>query len=390
MARNRGDRAGDWENLGTSHLDLERSRPIEHGLRRGLGRFSARGSRWGMTGWSSATLVLLLALAAILTVRGFSRLELPPPLAHPLLPILLVALILFSALRSYTLSLRALAFSRRFVRPGLRNLLEREAETLSRGEKLFRGHRSVVLKIDVEGFTFLTHDMPYGMRRLFVDLWYTLVDEVVARDVFFDKSLGDGSLYCFDAEERPHAARAALEAALRIRDTTVPRFDRVFRARLRDLLDGSSALRRPAEEYFERYRLRAGTSFWDRSTSVRIALVSGHVDEGLWGLSAQSHYDVQGPPVILASRLEQSAGSGEIVVDEAFVAALEGEVGARLHDELELEPRTVDVRGIGERRVFTVGWRRPTEAPAGAADEPADAVGAELATIGLRDAPLGG
>jgi hypothetical protein len=231
MARNRGDRAGDWENLGTSHLDLERSRPIEHGLRRGLGRFSARGSRWGMTGWSSATLVLLLALAAILTVRGFSRLELPPPLAHPLLPILLVALILFSALRSYTLSLRALAFSRRFVRPGLRNLLEREAETLSRGEKLFRGHRSVVLKIDVEGFTFLTHDMPYGMRRLFVDLWYTLVDEVVARDVFFDKSLGDGSLYCFDAEERPHAARAALEAALRIRDTTVPRFDRVFRAR---------------------------------------------------------------------------------------------------------------------------------------------------------------
>ena len=347
-----GNRGG-WENLGTSAAGPRPAPPN----RRGGGAQPARLRRW----WrrhrlrisTTASVLLVLVLGGIEVLGFYGRFEVPPVLRHPLVPILLTLLILFFALQSYRQALNSSAFYRRFVRPGLRHLLELEEQTLSRGEKLFRPHQSVVMKIDVEGYTFLTYDMPYGMRRLFLDLWFTMVDDVLARDIFFDKSLGDGSLYLFDAEQRPDACRAALRAALRVRDETVPRFDRIFHEKLGERLRELPELRVASELYFERYRERAGTDFWQRSTVVRIALVAGCVDEGLWGLSSQSHYDVQGTPLVLVARLEQAAASGEILLDRSFVEALELEVGK---DRLPpgLEPREIDIKGIGDRRVWVL------------------------------------
>jgi len=351
-----------WENLGTSYID--------HG-RFAFGGWRSRRSlveavrRWW---WqhrivvsTTLTVLLTLLLGGIEALESFSRIELPSFLRHPLVPILLTMLILWSSLSSYTQSRRSLVFHRRFVRPGLGELLRSEGETLSRGAKLFRGHDAVVMKIDVESYTFLTFDMPYGMRRLFLDLWFTLVDDVVANDAFFDKSLGDGSFYLFDAGRRGGGCRFALAAARRVRDETVPAFDSIFRERLLERLDESPQLRIASELYFERYRQRAGSDFWHRHTAVRIALVAGCVDEGLWGLSDQSHYDVQGTPLVLATRLEQAAASGEILLDSSFVEQLRRELGER-DVPPGLEMRTVELRGIGESRVWALpaaASRRP-------------------------------
>lgn len=365
-------RSGDWENLGTSHVDEAgpaesrvdtelRAAGYDAGSRRGW-----LGSRIGrLHVWSATTLVLLAAVGVLQSLQSSGRLRLPPLLEHPLVPVLLTVLILLAALRGYRHSLQTLAFYRRFIRPGLRDLLEHEGRTLSRGEKLFRGRRAVVLKIDIVGYTFLTHDMPYGMRRLFLDLWYTLVDQVVADAVFYDKSLGDGSIYCFDAERSPRPCRAALEAALRIRDEAVPRFDRLFRARLAEKLAAPSDLSGPAASYLERYERRAGESLWQRRTAIRIALVAGHVDEGLWGLSGQSHYDVQGTAMVLAARLESAVGDGEIALDERFAALLADECGGAGLLPLPLRRRRIDVRGMGPREVFLVP-------PRGAGEEELD------------------
>ena len=356
-------RRSDWENLGTAHVESGRmqSRRRHRKVRRQPGlRAWWRRNRLRLS--TGATVLLVLALGGLESLESFSRIEIPPLLEQPLVPILLTLLILFFAFQSYRQARASLAFYRRFVRPGLRMLLEVEGETLSRGEKLFRGHDAVVMKIDVEAYTFLTYDMPYGVRRLFLDLWYTLVDDVLAREVFFDKSLGDGSLYFFDAESRRGAAGAALEAALRVRDETVPLFDRTFHARLERMLERSPQLRIPSELYFERYRERAGADFWDRRTVVRIALVAGCVDEGLWGLSSQSHYDVQGTPLVVAARLEQAAASGEILLDRSFVESLRAELGdAGL--PRALERRELDIRGIGWRPVWVLPPSSATPRP---------------------------
>ncbi len=373
--------AGEWEGLmasledraGSGSKRRRRHAPRQLRLRRWWRRHRLLIS-------TSATVVLVLVLGGLEALESFTRIELPPLVHQPLVPILLTLLILFFALQSYRQSLHSQAFYRRFVRPGLRRLVEVDGELMSRGEKLFRPRQALVMKIDVEGYTFLTYDMPYGMRRLFLDLWYTLVDDVLARDIFFDKSLGDGSIYVFDATSREGACRTALAAALRVRDETVPRFDRIFRERLAAKIEQSPGLRVPSELYFERYRERAGGDFWKRPTAVRIALAAGCVDEGLWGLPKQSHYDVQGTALVVASRLEQAAASGEILLDRSFAAALESELGPTGMPR-GLEERRIDIRGMGELRV----WVFPSIVPATPSD---DGAVTTSATAGSRRWPL--
>ena len=70
------------------------------------------------------------------------------------------------------------------------------------------------------------------------------------------------------------------------------------------------------------------------------------MDEGLWGLSSQSHYDAQGTLPILASRLEEQARVDEIVCDEHFLDELEREQPGAV-DRSVLERREVDLKGIG-------------------------------------------
>ena len=269
---------------------------------------------------------------------------------HPAPALLLVTLLLVLALRDRLRAERALAFYGRFVRPGLQRLLAEETRMLA-GDKLFRGRRTVILKIDMSDYTKTTFHMPYGIRRLFIDLWFTVVDRVVAKRVFLDKSLGDGSLYCFDDDGK--ACTAAIRAAVELRDREVERFDEAFRQRLRSKLEAEPGLASVTDAYLAGYRTATGHDFWSRRTKVRIALVVGHVDEGLWGLSSQSHYDVQGAPPILATRLEDQARNGEIVFDHPFLEALEAE-SPGLVDRDRLTHRTEDLKGIGPWDVWVL------------------------------------
>jgi class 3 adenylate cyclase len=118
-------------------------------------------------------------------------------------------------------------------------------------------------------------------------------------------------------------------------------------------MESSEEFRQYAETYFERFNERMGMSFWDRETTVRIALVTGYVDEGLWGLSGQSHYDIQGSLPILATRLEESANDGEIVFDRNFLNELADEAPEIL-EHLIVEPRIVPLKGIGSREVIVL------------------------------------
>lgn len=342
-------RAGVWENLGTSADDGRP--PPRRWLRDENVDGAPRRSRLPQMLVAAGTLVLILDVLGVLeppaTVNRW--LERWPTVTGALL--LMVAFLVVA--RRYGQALRSVAFYGRFIRPGLKRLLAQQAGRIYGDEKLFRGRKTVIMKIDLADYTRTTFDMPYGMRRLFQDLWFTLIDQVVAEKVFLDKSLGDGSVYCFEDRLPGGSCTAALDAAVEIRERQVERFDAIYRQRLRALLDDTVELALPAEAYLRRFEKRNGRSFWEVRTRVRIALVSGYVDEGLWGLSSQSHYDVHGGPVILASRLEAQARNGEIVFDRVFVEELEEESPGRL-DPATLEERHLSLKGIGTRAVYVL------------------------------------
>ncbi|MEM9556617.1 MAG: hypothetical protein AAGC60_20325 [Acidobacteriota bacterium] len=333
--------AGVWENLGTS----EQLAPASAGRASSALDVAARRRR-----------LLIAALGAILL--GLSALGVAGwvDLSSPLVALAILgmtAAMTAVALAGDDAARRSLAFFGRFIRPGLQRLLEEEGAGMLRGDKLFRGRKTVIMKIDMVDYTKTTFPMPYGIRRLFQDLWFTLIDRVVADQVFLDKSLGDGSIYCFEDDLPGGSCSSALRAALEIRDRQVRRFDEEFTRRLRAKLEAEPELSEPAARYFAEYRERVGGSVWQRTTSIRIALVVGYVDEGLWGLSSQSHYDVQGTPMILATRLEDGARNGEIVFDRAFYEELRAESPALL-DASAIEQRTMTLKGIGAWDVLAI------------------------------------
>lgn len=370
----RPKRAGVWENLGPSLVDLPQGSTSAREGGSGADRGSSMPARRALTAarvWlfgasSSAprrfarafvragTLAAVLLFAGLHLLGALGLVALPSFFKSSVVMLMLVVLVLHVINQTYAEALRSLAFYGRFIRPGLKRLLEQErGRGLAAGEKVFRGRKTVIMKIDMAHYTRTTFTMPYGMRRLFQDLWFTLIDQVVADKVFLDKSLGDGSVYCFEDGLPGGSATVALETALAIRDRQVRRFDEIFRDRLREKLAATPELRERAEVYLHGYEERLGESFWQRRTQVRIALVSGYVDEGLWGLSAQSHYDVHGNALVLATRLEAGAHNGEIVFDQAFLDELEEESPGRL-DTSRLERRCVELKGIGSWEVLAL------------------------------------
>jgi class 3 adenylate cyclase len=297
--------------------------------------------------------LLVLALYCTLLAEFFGLVPEVPVLRSPFFLPLFSCLVFYYVLQWYTDALRSLAFYGRFIRPGLKRLLKEKGRSIFGDEKLFRGRKTVIMKIDTVDHTRTTFGMPYGMRRLFLDLWYTLIDLVVADKVFLDKSLGDGSVYCFKDGIPGGTCTAALRSAIEIRDRQIRLFDDTFHQRLRDAMASIEELRAPAEAFFRSYEERTGESFWKRRTRVRIALVSGYVDEGLWGLSSQSHYDVHGCPLVLATRIESSAQTGEIVFDRTFIEELERESPALL-DHSQLERREKRLKGIGQWELYAL------------------------------------
>lgn len=315
------------------------------------------------------TFRLLTALHLLYVLEVFELVHWPRPLSSPLFLPLVSSLVFYFALQTYTDALRSVTFYSRFIRPGLEKLLQDEGHRLLGDEKLFRGRKAVIMKIDMANYTRTTFDMPYGMRRLFQDLWFTRIDRVVADLVFLDKSLGDGSVYCFDDNLPGGSCRTALEAAGEIRDRQVERFDIAYRKHLDTLLSRTPELAERAADYFRTYREKTGHDFDRRRTQVRIALTSGYVDEGLWGLTSQSHYDVHGGPLIVASRLESQAANGEIIFDDAFLEELEDE-SPHAVDRSQLERRNLDLKGIGRRQAWVLPFLgQPSTPPAVAQDE---------------------
>lgn len=296
-------------------------------------------------------LLVVLLLYGVNLVELQSLLPLPRLLRSPLAAPLMSCLVFYLAVDAYAEALRSLAFYGRFIRPGLKELLQEKREALYADQKLFRGRRAAVMKVDVANYTRTCYDMPYGVRRLFVDLWYTLIDQVVAEHVFFNKNLGDGSLYCFRREGALGPCSRALGSALRIRDVKLGEFDALFRERLAQLQRASPGLAAPMQRFEAGYRERVGEDFGARRTQIRIALTTGHLDEGLWGLESQSHYDVQGAALILAARIEARAENGEILFDENFLDELEREAPGAI-DRAQLVSRRVELRGIGEVSLY--------------------------------------
>lgn len=335
--------AGIWEDFGPSHVDspIRLAEPSAHRGQPGAGGRTLRRIYLSIVASGSVVLVLLLGV-----LGGFLDASALLPAALLQAGALILLAVVYRRLRFLTEAVLSLAFFRRFIRPGLRRLLEQKEHIGD--EKLFRGRKAVIMKIDMVDYTQTTFYMPYGMRRLFQDLWFTLIDQVVADKVFLDKNLGDGSLYCFEDALPGGSAATAFTAALEIRDRQVELFDATYLERLDELLAATPELVGPTEAYLDRYAERQGQSFRQRRTRVRIALVTGYVDEGLWGLSSQSHYDVQGPPPILASRIEAAAENGEIVLDQDFLEELEEEKPG-LVERTQLEKRSVELKGIGSR-----------------------------------------
>ena len=298
-------------------------------------------------------LFLLIALYAVYLLGVYTPSHLPSPVTSPFFLPFVGCLLLYVAAQSTSNALRTVAFYGRFIRPGLKRLLAHRGDQMSGDEKLFRGRKTVILKLDMANYTRTTFEMPYGMRRLFQDLWFTLVDRVVSESVFLDKNLGDGSVYCFEDHLPGGSCTVALLAALQIREHQVANFDRLYAERLEVLLERTPELRRVAEIYFQVFRQKTGQDFVQRRTQIRIALTTGYVDEGLWGLASQSHYDVQGAPLVVATRLEEEAKNGEIVFDSDFLAELEEESPGLL-DRALLEDRIVDLKGIGEWQLYAL------------------------------------
>ncbi len=262
--------------------------------------------------------------------------------------LLSLALLLLSV-REYMVREKALSFFGRFIRPGLKALLNELGDKVAGERKVFRGRRIPVVKLDIVGHTSLTYRMPYGMKRLFQDLWFNKVDTVFRGLTFLDKNEGDGSIYCIREDAHPLVATATIEAVIRLRSFIVADFFEEFKSQLKRLIIEEPEIAPAVETYLERYNRHHDQSFFDQRVQVYSALVYGYVDEGLWGIPSRGHYDVQGDLITLAARIEAEAEASDILVDEAFALKLSQELGM---DSLNcFEWQTINLRGLGEKRI---------------------------------------
>lgn len=261
----------------------------------------------------------------------------------------LTVFVLLLSVEDYAKKQKELAFFGRFVRPGLRNLLMGPHLHLLKDDKGFHGRKAFILKMDVVNHTLTTYQMPYGVKRLFQDMWFSTMDRVFSEHSFLDKNLGDGSIYCFADEER--MGPRVLNMAFQIINEELAKFDQAFHKELQALLAREDELHAPFLNYKQIYRERFGHHFHERKTKVRIAVAYGMVDEGLWGQVEQAHYDVQGDLVTLVARLESEAGVGEIVIDEQYFTKLKADSP---QSDFVFREDLVQLKGIGETKLFRV------------------------------------
>ncbi len=209
------------------------------------------------------------------------------------------------------------------------------------------------MKIDVVGHTQATYGMPYGVKRLFQDLFFTHVDHVVSEKIFLDRSEGDGSIYFFDEQISHTPCKDALSSAFTIQEQALDRFDREFLDRLRQLREEIDEIRAPLTAFERQYEDRSGAPFSARRTRARISFVYGFVDEGLWGLPRQSHYGLEGDLMTVLARIEKSSLNNEILATQEFIDALKAE-DSTIESHFRFDSRIVQLKGIGNLKIVSI------------------------------------
>jgi hypothetical protein len=238
----------------------------------------------------------------------------------PVITSSLTLLVLILSVEQYIQRERQLSFFGRFIRSGLRGFLSsgHKMKPEASLQAVFRGRHLPMMKIDIVGSTATCFDMPYGARRLYQHIWYSLIDQVSEGLTLFDRPEGDGSIYYFDDRNPSVTCKSVFELADQIHCKVLPMFDAHFKCQLKDFIQMTPDIQAPMKHYERRYHERFGRDFWDHETKIRFAFTFGIVDEGLWGLPSQSHYDLSGNAIILLSRLEKEAKASEMVLSKEF------------------------------------------------------------------------
>jgi len=257
----------------------------------------------------------LFSLHALHAYERFLLIDRASFIHMPLVTTVLTLLVMAFAIEDHVYQEKELAFFGRFLRSGLKDLLIKHKSDALRGTKIVQGRRVYLLKIDIIGHTDTTFGMPYGLKRMFQDYWFSTIDRVVAQKTFMDRPEGDGSVYYFADTGNEDSLKIVVDAITAIRDEAVARFDALFMADAKKFVASEQNLAEPARIFLEKYQAKTGQSFWDKKTRVRFVLLGGYVDEGFWGMLEKGHYDVQGDLNTLAARLEKEALASEIVIN---------------------------------------------------------------------------
>ncbi len=191
------------------------------------------------------------------------------------------------------------------------------------GEQLLAGHRREITALfcDLRGFTAFAETAEPEEVLGVLRAYHAAVGEVVlAHEGSIEHFAGDGLMAFFnDPTPLPNHQLAAVRAAVETRE----RFSRL------------------ADDWSKRgYDLGLG-----------IGIASGYATLGRIGFEGRYDYGAVGNVVILASRLSDAAGAGEILLSQRTHAAIEDQVDAEPADELDLKGFSRPVRA---RRVTAV------------------------------------
>ena len=245
-------------------------------------------------------------------------------------------------------SATALAFYGRFIRPGLKTYLKRRVKTDSDVKSIHR-IQIPILKIDIVDFTPFVSGMPHEVRRLFTDLWCELIDQQLEDKILMDKFEGDGSIYYLKPDIPGGSCTFAMQCASEIIENTTSKFDLVFRKELKTLTRENPNLVLAMADHAEKYRAKTGKNFLTNPTRVRFAMVYGFVDEGLWGMTSHSHYDISGDILITLARIEKEASENQVVASSDFLTMFHAENG-NLPKDYQVTWLEKNLKGLGPTR----------------------------------------
>jgi hypothetical protein len=264
----------------------------------------------------------------------------------PLLTAILTMAVVVLSAEDYISKTALLVFYGRFIRPGLKQLLFDFRKTSENDRGWIRGKRIPVFKIDIVEYTDSTYKVPYGIKRLYQDLWYTHIDRTLENLSFYDHPEGDGSVYCINENLPGGSCSAMIRAAQLIQNKVIHDFDIEFKNDLRKMLDQHPGLREPFDKFLWRYQNHRSTDFWANETKARFIFHYGWLDEGLWGIKTKSHYSVAGDLLIEIKRLEKMAGPGDFLVTREFADKWKEEDSSVITN-YHFNWRSTKLKGIG-------------------------------------------